>query len=150
MRTVLVILGACALMVGSAWPIGASDFRDVCECIDRAERASQAGDHQTALAILNGLEARHTESYAVRMLWLTRGAVYSRIGDHSQALASFERFIAMAPGVALAHHNRGVVLLALGRAREALEAFQIAQRLRDDPEVQAGITAARSRLAETR
>ncbi|MGE5848867.1 MAG: hypothetical protein ACM362_01925 [Candidatus Methylomirabilota bacterium] len=150
MRWVVATLAACVLMAGSAWPIGASDFRDICECIDRAERASQAGDHQAALAILNGLEARHTESYAVRMLWLTRGAVYSRMGEHAQALASFERFIAMAPGVALGHHNRGVVLLALGRAREALEAFQVAQRLRDDPEIQAGITAARSRLAETR
>jgi tetratricopeptide (TPR) repeat protein len=63
------------------------------------------------------------------------GAALERDGRHEDALRVTERALAIDPGVAGAHQNRALSLLALGRAEEALRATEAATRL--DPDLAA-------------
>ncbi|MDI3308093.1 MAG: tetratricopeptide repeat protein [Acetobacteraceae bacterium] len=52
-----------------------------------------------------------------------RGVELGQRGQAAEALASFERAIALAPGFAAAHNSRGLALNELGRLQDALAAF---------------------------
>jgi tetratricopeptide (TPR) repeat protein len=64
--------------------------------------------------------------------WVAVAAALERDGRHEEALALTDRAIAASPGIAGAHQNRAVSLLALGRSEEALAAAREAARLDPD------------------
>jgi tetratricopeptide (TPR) repeat protein len=67
--------------------------------------------------------------------YYSRGNAYFQLGDYRQALAAYDRAIALRPEYAEAHHNRGVALRRLGRHEEALAAYdQAISLLPDFPE----------------
>jgi tetratricopeptide (TPR) repeat protein len=66
------------------------------------------------------------------LTWVAVAAALERDGRHEDALALTDRALAADPGVAGAHQNRAVSLLALGRETEALEAAREAARLDPD------------------
>ncbi|NNE43917.1 MAG: tetratricopeptide repeat protein, partial [Gemmatimonadetes bacterium] len=57
------------------------------------------------------------------------GLEYHRAGRHDEALAAFDRAIALNPTYALPHTNRGLALARLGRIPEAVRAFETAVEL---------------------
>lgn len=61
-----------------------------------------------------------------------RGIVLQALGRQGEALASFERVVALDPLFPSIHVNKGGVLLGLGRLDEAVESYS--QALRVDPE----------------
>ncbi len=58
----------------------------------------------------------------------TRGLELQGRGDHEEALRMFDQGIALAPGEAVLHYNRGNALNALGRFTLAAESYQEAIR----------------------
>ena len=60
------------------------------------------------------------------------GVIRHQTGDHSGALQLIDRAIAINPGVAFAHSNRGLALQELRRFNEALTAFDRAVALKPD------------------
>jgi Flp pilus assembly protein TadD len=56
----------------------------------------------------------------------------SQQGRLGEAVASFRRALALAPGYAEAHYNLGTALLVLGRREEAVASFRAALALRPD------------------
>ena len=60
------------------------------------------------------------------------GVIFSQRGEHAAAVRQIEAAIAVNPGIAAAHNNRGVSLKALGRSSEALASFEQALGLAPD------------------
>ena len=63
---------------------------------------------------------------------LLLGMALGRLGQPSEALASFDRAVDCAPDLADAHANRGDVLAVLGRPAEALTSYDRALALKPD------------------
>ena len=61
-----------------------------------------------------------------------RGVILQLMKRHEEALASYDRAIALRPGYANAHFNRGTVLKKLGRREEALASYDQALALAPD------------------
>jgi len=68
---------------------------------------------------LTTLEDRQLES----VFLLNRGNVLEKLGRNEEALAAYDKALAIDPNDADAHNNRGVVLETLGRNEEALASF---------------------------
>jgi tetratricopeptide (TPR) repeat protein len=61
-----------------------------------------------------------------------RGVVLQALKQYAEALASYDRAIALKPGYANAHFNRGTVLKKLGRREDALASYDRALALKPD------------------
>src|SRR3989338_4169712 len=68
---------------------------------------------------LTTLEDRQLES----VFLLNRGNVLEKLGRNEEALAAYDKALAIDPKYAFAHYNRGNVLEKLGRDQEALAAY---------------------------
>ncbi len=64
--------------------------------------------------------------------WNNRGVTLGELGRHAEALASFDRALALRPDYAEAAANHGNALLALGRAEQAVASYDRALALRHD------------------
>lgn len=64
--------------------------------------------------------------------WLEQGMALEQQGRPQEALRCYDSAVALMPGFARAHFNRGTILLDGGDAREALEAFTRAVRYKPD------------------
>ena len=71
------------------------------------------------------LDDRQLES----VFLLHRGNVLEKLGRNEEALAAYDKALAIDPNNASAHNNRGVVLGTLGRWTEAKAAFEVAYAL---------------------
>jgi tetratricopeptide (TPR) repeat protein len=61
-----------------------------------------------------------------------RAGVLQELGRHQEALAGYDRALALKPDYPEALNNRGIVLQALGRPAEALQSYEAALTLRAD------------------
>jgi tetratricopeptide (TPR) repeat protein len=90
---------------------------------DLARSALAEGHEETALGLLRrGAERRQSA-----LLWQWAGLLERSLDEHEQALASFERAAALAPGDRTIAHGRARVTLEAGIPAEAL--FDTAMRL---------------------
>lgn len=87
----------------------------------RALEAQKAGDDQTAEAAYREL-LEQVPDYADA--WNNLGVLLQRSQRSAEALACFDRLVALEPGEARGHANRGVVLKALGRHEDAIDAYR--------------------------
>ncbi len=103
----------------------------------RAEASSAAVESalQDARALLQQARVREAATVCANILQTTpdhRDAIYTLavaqryLGDHRAALGTIARLIASAPSYGRAYQERGHCLRALGRAEEALTAYQAA------------------------
>ncbi|HED66121.1 MAG TPA: tetratricopeptide repeat protein [Planctomycetes bacterium] len=91
---------------------------DVCRLV-------AAGEYTRALAMLD--VPREWGPGEVRLLFL-RGAVCLELGLGARALEDFDRVLALDPGHAHAHHQRGLLRMAHGDLAGAREDFEAASR----------------------
>jgi Tfp pilus assembly protein PilF len=101
---------------------------DLSDALERAMRSYRAGRFDQAEAVCNAIvsiEAGHL--VAVQML----AAIQSRLGRSKEALANYDKALAINPGDAGVLNNRGVTLQHLKRFEEALESYD--QALAIDP-----------------
>lgn len=82
-----------------------------------------AGDDLRAVGFLSKCTALDSQDMAA---WINLGNAFQRLGRVKDALAAFDRVVAAAPRLAVAHFNRGNALQALGRSAEAVEAYSAA------------------------
>jgi tetratricopeptide (TPR) repeat protein len=73
------------------------------------------GDHDSALKLFTGESADDN---------FFRGLVYSESGRDEEAVASFNRTAALAPGYAGAYYNLGFLLMKIGRFEEGLSSIR--------------------------
>jgi tetratricopeptide (TPR) repeat protein len=70
---------------------------------------------EEAIARLSGRIAKRARA----SVYATRAVLWLDLGQHASALADLDRAIALEPHRAMHRHNRGAVLLSMGRASEA-------------------------------
>ncbi len=92
--------------------------------IGRAAGLARSGRMREAIDLLQRDPAAMAHPAGCNVL----GMLLMQAGASAPALAAFDRAVALAPGFADAHSNRGVALQQLGRLEEALAAFQAALR----------------------
>ncbi len=97
---------------------------------ETAASRHQAGRLIEALAAYDAFLAREPRHAAGA--WLNRGAVLADLGQPAEALASYDRAIALKPDFAEAFNNRGRALATLGRLAEALDSYDRATALKPD------------------
>jgi tetratricopeptide (TPR) repeat protein len=94
--------------------------------VARAREALDGGDAHAAIHLLQEVvESGQAFADAHHLL----GLAYSMVGRREDALASFDRALALNPRYVDALLNRAVTLNELGRADEAADAFAAAQQL---------------------
>ncbi len=94
--------------------------------VERGIALHESGQWDEAeLLYRQALDAHPRHAQATHLTGLLR----HQRGEHGAALPLIDDAIAIAPGVALYHFNRGNVLLALGRDHVAIESFATATRL---------------------
>ncbi len=91
-----------------------------------ARERFDAGDPHAAILLLTEL-VRSGEAYADAFNLL--GLAYAMVGRREEAVAEFDRSLALNPRYVDAHLNRAITLSDLGRSDEAAEAFRSAQDL---------------------
>lgn len=118
-------------------------FADAAASAERA-LAARPGYADALLALGNALQALERQRDAVAAydaglaqgqradLWCARGAALKKSGQLDQALASYDRALALRPDYALAAHYRANVLRALGHQSEARDAYHRALDLGAD------------------
>lgn len=89
---------------------------DVRAVQDRAHHAERAGDHTAALAAWDELVAAYPDEIGG---WSARGQFLERRQRFADALASFQRSVAIRPSYP-DHYNAATMLLHLGRLDDAL------------------------------
>jgi len=89
--------------------------------VSQAACATAAGDYERALLLLERLPSKALDD-ATRAAWLNNRAYASaRLGrELDDALANVDEALRLRPSLPSFHHTRGVVLLALGRADQAV------------------------------
>ena len=92
--------------------------------IRKAAGLAQSGRMGDAIAALQRDRAAMSHPAGCNVL----GMLLMQAGAADRALGYFQKAVALAPGFADAHSNRGVALQELGRLEEALAAFQAAVR----------------------
>ncbi len=91
-----------------------------------ARERFDAGDPHAAILLLTELVASG-QAYADAFNLL--GLAYAMVGRREEAIAEFDRSLALNPRYVDAHLNRAITLSDLGRSDEAAEAFRAAQAL---------------------
>jgi tetratricopeptide (TPR) repeat protein len=86
----------------------------------------QRGGHEEARIVAESAVRTHSAHYES---WFSRGLAELACSDHEQALASFDRALALRPESADAHANRGIALQNAGRLTDALAEFERALQL---------------------
>lgn len=64
--------------------------------------------------------------------WFLMSAIHAQLGDYAEAESCCRKIIRLAPKVSAVHLNRGIALMMLRRAKEAIESFLLAIRLQPD------------------
>jgi tetratricopeptide (TPR) repeat protein len=99
------------------------------DAFQRAVGAYKAGRLGEAERLCNGILDGAADHFdAVRLLAVAQ----HRLGRRHDALASYDRLIALRPDDAEAHKDRGIVLQNLKRFQEALESYDKALAIRPD------------------
>ena len=101
---------------------GAAASAAVAAAIRRAAGLAQQGRMREAIDALQGDGAAMAHPAGCNLL----GMLLIQAGAVTPALSCFDRAVALAPGFADAHCNRGVALQQLGRLDDALAAFRAA------------------------
>jgi tetratricopeptide (TPR) repeat protein len=84
---------------------------DLCE---RAQRLIERGDFASAVTTVEqGLQQQPDNG----QMWLLKGVGLGLAGRHEEALACFERCIALYPRILSGWYHRSVALSALGQSR---------------------------------
>ncbi len=92
----------------------------------RARVQLQRGDDRAARAMLDDAVGRWPDDYRV---WVLRAEAEAKVPDLlPDALADLDRALEIRPSLAEAHRRRAELLAALGRADEAIDAWQTAVR----------------------
>lgn len=98
---------------------------------NRAHALLRAGRAPEALAAAEGLFAMEwdpdlTGDYGIvtHKKWVLRGQILAQLGRLDEALADFDRALAVDPAFNVTRYSKATVLGALGRHREALEVFE--------------------------
>src|SRR5437868_6079266 len=102
-----------------------SDPRNLSALLLLATSHFQRGSYTEALARLNQLLAIKSDAFEALA---AHGAVLSSLGRHDEALASYEKALAIRRTPQL-YNNRANTLLALARGKEAVESYDSALRL---------------------
>lgn len=114
---------------------------DVKALLKSARTLASRGDYGGAIAIFEKLVEIEPSSGRIRG---ERGYLKYKTGDHTGALADFEAARLLDPPLKVLgsiYYNKGLVLLAQGKAKAAVDAFSNADRLRPSK-------AAKAKLAE--
>ncbi len=82
------------------------------------------GDHAQQLKL--GPELRR-----ISQVWVEKGITLCRLGRYDEALAAFEKSLAVSSRNARAWYNKGLTLASLGRLAEAVSAYDVALNLDD-------------------
>ena len=82
------------------------------------------------------MQQPHPADVRKAMDYYNRGASLINHGRYEEALATFNKAIALDPSDAYAYYSRGAALGKLGRHKEALAAFEQARRLNPNLTVQ--------------
>ena len=96
-----------------------------------AAHAAAAPDDEKVLADFNASVKYDSEAAPGRPNWKylhDRGITYAVLGQTDNALADFNRVIALRPSFGKAYFNRGEVWLAAGQFAKAISDFNLAQR----------------------
>src|SRR5438132_10695134 len=123
---------------------------------------AQAPHHFDALHLLGVIRHQHGQwEAAVKLIgaaviqqahpvaYMNLGLAQAALGLHGDAIASYDRCLALDPASVEAHNNRGLSHSALGRHRAALTDFTCAARLgADRPEFFNNLGSARRALGE--
>jgi hypothetical protein len=121
---------------------------DVTELLHSARRAVEAGDHRTALPLLDEAVKLGPDLFGVHML---RGVCLSALGRHAEGVKALQRAIELNPTSAQGHYNLAVALRSARRPKEGEQHFRRALRLQPGYEAAAEALrpapAARSREA---
>lgn len=64
--------------------------------------------------------------------WFLMSAIHAQLGAYAEAESCCRKVIRLAPKVSAVHLNRGIALMMLRRAKEAIESFLLAIRLQPD------------------
>jgi len=91
--------------------------------------ASQVGRHDVAVDLI-GQAISHNRINPV--YHSNRGLALAGLQRFAEAIASYDRALALRPGDAAVHYNRGNALLALGKPHDALQSYERALRARPD------------------
>jgi tetratricopeptide (TPR) repeat protein len=114
----------------------ARDTRKLSSLIKTIVAAQGALDNKKFEAALRYLDKALKDEPAVEpegsCLWYFRGIALANLGQHVEALASYDRAMEIEPGDDATWHNRGIALGKLGRYEEALESYDQALALTPD------------------
>jgi len=105
-----------------------SDDPRVRAILSDLERARQAAGQDEVIRLLEELAETRGEAND----WFSLGYERGEGGRHEEALAAFDKALALKPDNAFAWNNRGSTLRNLGRYEEALAAFDKALALKPD------------------
>jgi tetratricopeptide (TPR) repeat protein len=83
------------------------------QMLQKAQRAADAGDHASAVQLLEGMLARYPDSSAWAQSLL--GVEYMKTDQFTAAVASFEQAVSLLPHSAVDRSNLGVSLAAVGQ-----------------------------------
>jgi len=126
------------------WIMADGSSKKVSELIGRAREFATVGHTEDALQLLLGGDAAFPNS---KLLLSEIGLVFERRGQLVEALEAFRRATLVEPSYA-DHYNAGNMLLALGRANEAIPEFQASLRCDDShPEAWVNLGIAYYRLS---
>ncbi|MDZ4202027.1 MAG: tetratricopeptide repeat protein [Gallionella sp.] len=87
--------------------------------------ARQAGNHELAVELIS----RAAERHPVAPFFFNLGNAYQALGRMDEAVASFNRALALNPGYVAALNNLGIALQHQGKLEEAINAFRSALAL---------------------
>jgi tetratricopeptide (TPR) repeat protein len=100
-----------------------------------ADRLIWVGFDRTAVPTETGLAAAKVATEVLpssAVAWRSYGPALAKLGRHKEALAAYDRALALDPDDAWAHSTRGAALRMLGRLEEALAAYDRALALDPD------------------
>jgi lipoprotein NlpI len=113
----LALLSVSGMLVVWAHPARAEDISDL---VKQAQAALTKGESDQALKLAEQAVAKDDKSAQAHFL---RGTVYEALRRHKDAIADFDKTIALDPKAANAYDHRGSERLKLGQFTEAIKDF---------------------------
>lgn len=109
-----------------------TDSQGVEELIAQVVQAFQAGNHKSSLRFVEVATQAYSES---ALAWLTRAELMEALAKHEDAIASYDRALAIEPGDHRVWLGRSTPLRALGQFKEALSSCEQAIEINpEDPD----------------